>query len=257
MDPYLESPAVWPDFHSAFINALREHLVPLVRPRYSVRIEERVYLEFEPGTRKAPVRPDLTIADRGGRSPGRASSAVATAIPVKVAVVLPEESREVFLVVRDLAREQVVTVIELLSPANKRSPSAGREVYLEKRNAVLKSPAHLVELDLLRAGARMPMRDPLPAGQYHVVVSRRERRPECDVYSWSLRDRLPAVPVPLAEGDPDVRIDLQAVVDAVYERAGYDYTVDYSGAPAPPLAAGDEEWARERLEASPGPARDR
>ncbi len=68
MDPYLESPQVWADFHSRFINVMSEQLVPLVRPRYSVRIEERVYLEFEPEGRQGPIRPDHTLSDRGGGS---------------------------------------------------------------------------------------------------------------------------------------------------------------------------------------------
>ena len=234
MDPYLESPQVWPDFHSRFINVMSEQLVPLVRPRYSVRIEERVYLEFEPEGREGPIRPDLTLSDRGDGSAAPAPRSSTTAVPVKVAVVVPDEVREVALVIRHLELQRVVTVVELLSPSNKRSRSVGRDTYLEKRNAVLKSPAHLMEVDLLRGGERMPMREELPAGDYHVILSREEKRPDCDVYSWSVRDPLPEIPIPLAEDDPDISLSFQSVLDTVYERAGYDYTVNYGNSSTPP-----------------------
>ncbi len=246
MDPYLESPEIWPDFHGSFMNVIRERMVPLVRPRYSVRIEERVYLEFEPEGREALIRPDLTLSDRGWGPPASTPSSAAAAVPVKVAVVIPEEIREVSLVIRHQEFQRVVTVVELLSPSNKRARSVGRETYLEKRNAILKSEVHLMEIDLLRGGEKMPMLGPLPPGDYHVVLSRGERRPECDVFSWRLRDRLPEIPIPLAAGDPDVSLDLQAVLDTVYERAGYDYTIRYEMEPDPPLRAEDVDWAREK-----------
>ena len=60
-----------------------------------------------------------------------------------------------YLEVRDREGREVVTVIELLSPSNKRAGD-DRESYLAKRRELLRSPAHLVEIDLLRGWTPMP-----------------------------------------------------------------------------------------------------
>jgi len=155
------------------------------------------------------------------------------------------EVREVYLTVRERESRTVVTVIEMFSPGNKRVGSDGREQYLRKRRSVLQSACHLVEIDLLRGGARMPTVSPLPRGDYFVLVCRAERRPEADVFGWSLRQQLPAIPIPLADGDPDVNLDLQALFDTVYDGLGYDYALDYSRQVVPPLSEDDAAWAGE------------
>jgi hypothetical protein len=55
--------------------------------------------------------------------------------------------------------------------------------------------------------------------------------------------RLPTIPVPLLEPDPDVPLDLNAIVASVYERGGYDARIDYR-APVPPpaLSEGEATW---------------
>ena len=68
---------------------------------------------------------------------------------------------------------------------------------LAKRNALLHQDVHLVELDLLRGGQRLPLRDPLPPGDYCTLVSRGDRRPGCAVCAWPLAHPLPTIPVPL------------------------------------------------------------
>ena len=115
---------------------------------------------------------------------------------------------------------EVVTIIEVLSPANKRANSDGRREYLAKRAMILRSSAHLVEIDLLRGGERLPMAEPLPSVDYDVIVSRAPRRPMADVWPTTLRQPLPTVPIPLAGEDPEVPLDLQAIFHAVHERAG-------------------------------------
>jgi hypothetical protein len=155
-----------------------------------------------------------------------------------------------FIEVRDREGEDVVAVIELLSPSNKR-PGPDREQYLGKRAALLRTPAHLVEIDLLRAGPRMPM-DGLPACDYCVMVSRAESRPHADLWPIGLRDTLPPVPVPLRGGDPDARLDLQTIVHRVYDAAGYVKMI-YRRPPEPPLSSTDAAWAR-RAASLPDPA---
>jgi hypothetical protein len=71
---------------------------------------------------------------------------------VEVELPVPDRARETYLEVRAVGDGGVVTVIEVLSPANKR-PGEGRRLYLQKRAAVLGGLTSLVEIDLLRAGS--------------------------------------------------------------------------------------------------------
>ncbi len=158
-----------------------------------------------------------------------------------------EELRETFLTVRDAATREVVTVIEMLSATNKRPGSDGRAQYLRKRKSVLQSRAHLVELDLLRGGQRLPMRTPLPEGDFFAIVSRSPRRPAAEVFAWTVRQSLPSIPVPLSGSDPDVTLDLQAVMDATYDGLGYDYALNYSQPVVPLLRDADLVWVRQVL----------
>ena len=70
-----------------------------------------------------------------------------------------------------MTTQEVVTIVEVLSPANKRA-GRGRDAYLQKRERVLGSSTHLVEIDLLRTGEPMPMAGALRDLDYRIVVSR-------------------------------------------------------------------------------------
>lgn len=150
--------------------------------------------------------------------------------------------------IRDTESLQLVTAIEVLSPWNKNGK--GYEEYVGKRQKLLLSTAHLIAIDLLRAGKRVPMQAPVPVADYFVLVGRANRRPVTDVWPVELQAALPAVPVPLLEGDPDVRLDLQQVVTSVYDAFGYRYLIDYSQPPKVPLEPSENDWARERLRAA-------
>jgi hypothetical protein len=139
-----------------------------------------------------------------------------------------------YLAIRRLDNEETVAVIEVLTPTNK-SPRDGRTEYLAKRNLLLRSRAHLIEIDLLRGGARLPTIEPLPRGDYFAFVSRVERRPMAEVYAWGLARRMPCIPIPLSLGDPDASLDLQSVFTTTYDHAGYDYAIHYDRPVAPPL----------------------
>jgi len=165
----------------------------------------------------------------------------------------PERVREAFLTVRARESMEVITVIEVLSPGNKRANSDGRREYLRKREEVLLSDTHLVELDLLRGGERLPTLRPLPSGDYYALVCRRQQRFQAAVYAWSLRRPLPPIPVPLAAADRDAVVDLQAIFTTVYDRAGYDYALDYRRAIVPPLSLDDQGWVQQILAATPSP----
>jgi hypothetical protein len=142
--------------------------------------------------------------------------------------------------IRDAANRQLVTAIEVLSLTNKRGE--GREEYLFKRRRILLSTAHLIEIDLLRQGQRVPMREPLPAAPYFVYLSRAEHRPMTDVFPIASSDPLPVVPVPLLGDDPDVPLDLQAALGNIYDLLGYDLAIDYSRPPETPVPQEQEAW---------------
>ena len=244
MDPFLENEE-WEDFHTRFNTAISESLSMQVEPRYVVRIERRVYVEHTSdeigGVRRADVA-ILASGSAGGSletSPGVAATAIA---PVECILPVPEEIRETYLVIRERESAEVVTVIETLSPGNKRSGGDGRREYLRKRDELLRSQVHLVELDLLRGGDRLPTVNRLPSGDFHAIVSRRQSRPRAQAYVWTIRDPLPTIQIPLKEGDSEVPLDLQSVFATVYSRARYDLSIDYRRPLVPLLSAADNEW---------------
>jgi hypothetical protein len=241
MDPYLEQEVIWHDFHERFLPAAAAQISAQVLPRYIVLIDENVYLhdvDIEVG--RPTGRPDLTVA--GLPEPG-ASLAVGTRVleaPAHVRVPELDQERESFLKICDRVSRQVIAVIELLSPTNKRR-GENRRRYLAKRADFLNGSAHLVEIDLLRGGPPMPAED-RPECVYSVLVSRAGDRPRAGFWPVGLRDRLPTIPVPLLDGEPDARLDLRAIIDRVYDEAGYRYFL-YDRAPEPPLTGADLEWA--------------
>ncbi|MBC8874642.1 MAG: DUF4058 family protein [Planctomycetes bacterium] len=243
MDPYIEE-GEWEDFHQGFVAELAAALVPCVRPRYVVRKERRVYVEHPLADDDRPIRSDVAVLshDNAMAAPEQPAAALSTATPVVVSLPAPEERREAFLSIREFSSMEVVTVIELLSPSNKRSGGDGRREYLRKREEILSTDTHLVELDLLRGGRRLPTVDPLPHGDFFAFICRTQRRYKAEVYAWGLRQPLPPIPIPLAGDDRDVQLDLQAVFTATYDRAGYDYSLDYSRPVLPALDTADTDW---------------
>lgn len=89
-----------------------------------------------------------------------AGGAVATLEPVTIPLVIEEPARQTYIEILRRPDRHLVAVLELLSPANKTRVS--RAEYLAQRNAILRQDVHLLELELLLQGERMPLRDPLP-----------------------------------------------------------------------------------------------
>lgn len=245
MDPFLELQE-WEDFHYRFNAVISDTLSPRLAPRYLVRAERRVYVESPGEGDPLFRRPDVSVLWTGEMTGATAVAAEpdTSLEPLEGELLMPEERRETYLLIRLQATMEVVTVLETLSPANKRAGGDGRRAYLKKRQEVIQSDTHLVELDLLRGGERLPMRRALPKGDYYAIVSRSQRRPRVSIYAWTIRDRLPTIRVPLKAGDPDVPLDLQAVFTTVYDRARYDLSVSYRVGLEPPLGNDDAEWVR-------------
>jgi hypothetical protein len=242
MNPYLEREVAWHDFHERFVILGAGMIGAQVRPHFIVKIDEHIYVhELGDESRRLAGRADLALAPT--RRPS-APAAGAGLLEAPARILLPEVDlvREAYLEIRDRHSQELVTVLELLSPPNKRA-GPDRDQYLAKRSQILAGTAHLIEIDLLRGGEPMPSRQ-RPACCYSVMVSRVEDRPEASFWPIGLRDALPAVPVPLRPPHRDVALDLRALLDRVYDEAGYEYYV-YGGDPSPPLAPEDASWARQ------------
>lgn len=240
MNPYLEQDDVWQDFHDSFIPAVRDALSPQVSPDFIVKIEEHIYIH-EPTAEEhiRVVSGDVSVI-RATEVQSETAAAAVTAAPARILIPSIEIEKQTYLEVRDRKNRELVTVIELLSPTNKKS-GPDREQYLAKRAHLLRSPAHFVEIDLLRGWSRMPG-EQAPDCDYCVVVSRAEDRPQAGFWPIQLRERLPVIPVPLRAPRTEVNLELQEVLHSVYDRAYYkDYI--YQGTPYPALRPEDSAWA--------------
>ena len=242
MDPFLESQE-WEDFHATFNTVVREQLAVRLRPDYLIRVERRVYLEH-PGAEPESMRvADIAIVSKDAGLPSGMDADVEEATqPESCTLVMPEERRETYLVIRERESMEVVTIIELLSPANKRAGGDGRREYLLKREQILSSPTHLVEIDLLRGGLRLPIVEALPEADYFCIVSRSMMRPKADLYSWGMQHPLPRIHIPLKQGDGDATLSLQSVFETVYDRAGYDLSIDYRARLVPAESDDTRKW---------------
>ncbi len=244
MNPYLEQEQAWHDFRESFMPGARDVLSAQVLPRYFVKIDEHVYIhELGEDSRRLVGRADLAIA-RGPSAGDRSTATGLLEAPAFVWQPSMDVERHCYLEIRDRHNRQLITVIELLSPSNKRLGS-DRDQFLAKQTQLLSSTANLVEIDLLRGGPRMPWLE-MPPCDYCAVVSRVEERPRGGIWPIRLRERLPIIPVPLKTGEPDVKLDLQQLLNRVYDAAGYEVYI-YTGEPEPPLSAEDAAWARQFL----------
>lgn len=243
MDPYIEGQR-WDDFHSDLVPVMRELLIPQVRPRYTVSVERYVFLVYEDEERSVEhYAPDASVVHSGDLPESGGAGSVAILEPHVLTLPMPSDIRQKFLVIRSRERHEVAALIELLSPWNKRAGD-GQTEYLQKRANYLRTETHIIEIDLLRGGTRLPMIEPLPSGDFFAFIGRWQRRPKVDVFAWTLRDCLPKIPIPLKEGDDDVWLDLQEALNRTYDRGGYDYALDYGQEPSPPLTPDARTWAR-------------
>jgi hypothetical protein len=242
MNPYLEQNDSWEDFHQRFITHAADVLNEQVGAKYLVKVEVRLYLRELPAEeRRYFGRGDVGVAALP-LPEGADAGASTVAAPVHLSLPAVDPERYSWLEIVDRRNRRVITVVEVLSPANK-TPGPDRDEYLVKRGLVLAGPTHLVEIDLRRGGQR-PRPPELPACDYYVLVSRTQDRPTVGMWPVGLRDPLPIIPVPLSPPDPDVPLDLQALLHRVYDAAGYGKYI-YAETPQPPLSEEDAAWARQ------------
>jgi hypothetical protein len=244
MDPYIEDPEVWSDFHGDLAAEIRAALNRQIQPRYVARLTPRVVYEEIEVEEVRGARPDVGVwqqqpADAVATQPAR----VLAPSPVESTIPMEEPLRLYSVHVHETGTLQLVTAIEILSPANKRRGHEAHAGYLRKRRELLRSDVHLLEIDLLRGGERPPLEKPVPPAPYYLTLSRADLRPVVQVWPIQLGDELPEAPVPLRAPDRDAAIRLGEIVRAVYERGAYAAQIDYRRPPPPPeLTPAEATW---------------
>lgn len=252
MNPWLEQ--AWGDVHASFMTYARDSLQDQLPPDLLARVEEYLSVadgeidHLNDGSRRL-ISPDVAVTERTP-SPGDDDSApdalYVSEEPIRVLRVRPPQTLRRLLILDSRAGQRVITVIELLSPANKQSP-AGRRQYLKKQSELLAAGVNLVEIDLLRGGGWVmateldlypeSLRQP-----YRVGVVRAENVAEAELYPATYARPLPTIRVPLRSTDQDARLPLQWLINHVYERGRYGNDLDYARPPEPPLSEVDRLW---------------
>jgi hypothetical protein len=246
MDPYLEARDIWSDFHGTFLMAVRAALNRILPEHYVARWDRYVWIEEPDGDQPRPLgRPDVFVTDRLSRG---AETPPATALAAPATVTLPsvDPKGKPYLKIVDTRGHRVVTIVELLSPANK-AAGRDRDGYLAKRQEYFRSETNLVEIDLLRNGTRPPVEEPFPPAHYYILVSRAADFPQAKVWAFTVRDPLPPIPVPLNPQDPPVMLELRPCLDRAFDEARFGEEIDYSQPPTPPFREPDATWVRELL----------
>ena len=210
MDPYLEGP-LWSSVQFSLVQQIGWQLAPKLRPRYFVFTNERLF-------RAAPDPIEW---------PG-------PQLPV-------ESLSQSFLEIASTDARDVVTVIEVLTPTNKRGSAL--ENFRRTRQERLAGTVHYLEIDLLRIGERFTVTEALPDASYFVFLSRANRRPNAEVWAMTLEQHLPFVPIPLGDGERDETLDLQLALNTIYEQYSYERATRHSGQPVVPLSQEQLTWA--------------
>jgi hypothetical protein len=255
MDPYLESPDIWPDVHHELISGIRNALTPRLRPHYVARVELRVYVTDQDDPGIEVIIPDIRIET----SPETGTKKVKPSNGMAIAIAEPEiipflvddeiEIKEARLEIRHRESDSLVGIIEVMSPTNKVRGSYGRSGFLKKKHEAIESEVHWIEIDLLRAGVPSVTRPPLKPSDYRVLMY---RAPEQRGRYWrfGVRQPLPTIGIPLRGDDPDVPLDLSKVFSEAYDHGAYDLSVDYRKEPTPDLNEDDVAWADQLLRMS-------
>ncbi|MEM7539412.1 MAG: DUF4058 family protein [Chloroflexota bacterium] len=250
MDPYLEG-TLWSAFHTQFSHEIIRQLSSQILPKYVTLPAKQFVMQDmdELVVFYQKIVSDISIVEKQDSDspiPSIREEIPQTNLnaPLQLETAISVSLPKIILEIRDTDEQELVTVIELLSPINKRE--MGYDDYVQKRTQILRSPAHLLEIDLLRHGRRVPMFEALPDASYFVFLSRAKHRPFTDVWPIQLTEKLPTIPIPLLNQDEDAILDLQAAFDAVYS-LGYRYTIDYSKPTKPPMNDKMATWLEQRL----------
>jgi hypothetical protein len=268
MDPYLEAPDIWPDFHDAFASELRGILNDTLPAPYYARLEMRPEIGIvEQNVTPRRIVPDVAVV----RHPGPALASGTAVLDEPRTTIAPylevqtssETIRHAYVEIRDPAQgHRLVTLVEIVSPSNKQAGS-DRDAYLRQQREVMESDASLIEVDLLRGGRRLlalpelerMLANHTPPPDYVVLLSRAWQRgggsETVTLFPIALTDRLPCIPVPLRQDQPEVPLDLQYAFRRAYDSGPYRRgAVNYALAPRPALPPELLAWAQACLHAA-------
>jgi len=239
MDPYLEG-HLWPDVHNRLINIIAELIAPQIAPKYVARVETYTVEDTNPGSEVGITYPDVAVLQQTVREPSVAYGETVVATEPTLELVTRVTVRIPVVQIRDVQKNRLITAIEILSPVNKRKP--GWQPYHEKRSDLHHSGVHLLELDLLRRGQRHVPDLGLPKHHYLFSLWRAGTQ-KMSVWTNTVQQPLPVLPVPLVSPDPDALLPLRQALDMIYERGLYHLSIDYAKTPPPPEFSGEErEW---------------
>jgi hypothetical protein len=254
MDPYIELCRLWEGFHSHLIEAIYQAIAKVLPNGYTADTGVRSYVVLmgAEGKDLTLAKPDVAVMESAGRRKlrkpkgGVAVANEAESVPMQAFIA--ETFEESFVEVYAEDEERIlVTCIEVLSPSNKRPGTEGWREYEQKRQAMLLGRANFIEIDLLRGGQKFPMLTSWPDSPYTLLVSRASRAPRCRAWPAHFQRRLPVIPVPLLEPDADLSLDLQPLVDGIYELGRYNERIDYSRPLEPPLPEPEMVWVKDLL----------
>jgi hypothetical protein len=214
MDPYLEDEKLWPSFQHQLVNCLYQILLPGLVDRYRARVGQRHYATEQ---------------------------ALFTSV-------VREEHHEEFIEIRQRTDGRLITLVDVVSPANK-TTTQGRQTYLDKRREGRSASSNLVEIDLVLQGQPMLeySRDGLPDWDYAVTVTRSTQPDRYEIYTATLQKRLPRFRLPLAADDRDTVLDLHAACARAYDQGNFAAKIDYGRDPVTALTAEDRHWLDEHL----------
>ena len=214
MDPYLEDEAYWPVFHHQMVMCLYQILLPGLVDRYRARVGQRHYITEQ---------------------------ALFTSV-------VREEHQEEYIEIRQRSDGRLVTLVEVVSPANK-TTAEGRTAYLDRRREGKNANANLVEIDLVLQGTPTLeySREGLPDWDYAVTVTRSTQAERYEIYTATLQKRLPRFRLPLAADDRDTVLDLHTAFTRCYDQGGFAAKIDYKRDPATPLQEEDRRWLHDVL----------
>jgi hypothetical protein len=159
-----------------------------------------------------------------------------------------EEHVEPFVEVRSRADQKLITLVDIVSPANK-TTQQGRNAYLSIRRDALRHGANVIEIDLILDGQPTLdySRDGLPEWDYAVTVTRHVSPDRHEIYTSTLQKPLPRFRMPLGHDSRDVLVDLQATFSKAFEAGHFGKRIDYGQDPAVPLDDADRTWLRDLL----------
>jgi hypothetical protein len=253
MDPYLEDPDIWEDFHQSLGKELRDQLAPHVQPRYIASLTTRItYEEVDIVAPDRSIKPDISLLRTSDYELAGAAVAIAPA-PYTDVVTEPQplEIKLFSVEIRTVKTGELVTAIEILSPVNKRRGHHAYDQLQQKRSDLRRAGVHIIEIDLLRAGQRLTLRRPLPNAPYFIFLSRAAQPERVEVWPLQLTQPIPIVPVPLRAPDADVPLDLSAAIRNIYDHAYYHLRIDYSQPPPrPDLSPTETEWIEQHVRVS-------